>query len=163
VKRIVVGVDDSPGSEAALTWAAEEARLHDAELLIVHAYGVPSDYPSLTLAAVYTADTRAVQRSVSQRDRERQAGFDRARQHAEATVATALRRALPHGTGIHLESLPVANTRPARALIEASRDADLLVVGSRGRGNVAGLVLGSVSQQCLHHSACPVAVVRPAA
>lgn len=50
---------------------------------------------------------------------------------------------------------------PAKALLEASKDADLLVVGSRGHGGVSGFLLGSVSQQCARHANCPVAIVGP--
>jgi nucleotide-binding universal stress UspA family protein len=60
-----------------------------------------------------------------------------------------------------VQLVPV-HTGPARALLEAAIGADLLVVGSRGRGGMKGLLLGSVSQQCIHHAPCPVVVVRPA-
>jgi nucleotide-binding universal stress UspA family protein len=55
----------------------------------------------------------------------------------------------------------VAHDAPAHALVERSREAQLLVVGSRGHGNLVGLVLGSVSHAVLQHAHCPVAVVRP--
>jgi nucleotide-binding universal stress UspA family protein len=55
----------------------------------------------------------------------------------------------------------VTEGSPARTLLDEARGADLLVVGSRGRGGFAGLLLGSVSQHCVHHAPCPVVVVRP--
>jgi nucleotide-binding universal stress UspA family protein len=54
----------------------------------------------------------------------------------------------------------VREGQPARVLLDEARDADLLVVGSRGLGGFRGLLLGSVSQQCAHHAACPLVIVR---
>ncbi len=55
----------------------------------------------------------------------------------------------------------VAEGNPARALLDAAEDAELLVVGSRGHGGFTGVLVGSISQQCVHHSKCPVVVVHP--
>jgi nucleotide-binding universal stress UspA family protein len=77
-----------------------------------------------------------------------------AREFLEATVAEA-KAAEPELDVIG----ELAEMRPAAALLAAARDADLLVVGSRGHGGFAGLLLGSVSSQCVHHAPCPVVVV----
>jgi nucleotide-binding universal stress UspA family protein len=61
-------------------------------------------------------------------------------------------------SGVDID-LITANGSPARTLLDAAADADLLVVGSRGLGGLRRLLVGSVSQQCVHHSTCPVAVV----
>ena len=162
MRTIVVGVDDTPGSAAALAWAVEEARLHGARLQVLHAFGVPpDDTRSLTAVAAYSLDSTTLERATAQAEEVRRREYDRARQLAEAEVAAIIAAAAPAHADVEIETVVVANVRPARVLVQASGDADLLVVGSRGRGSVAGLVLGSVSQQCLHHAACPVAVIRP--
>ena len=138
MERIVVGVDDSPQAAAALRWALEEARLHHASLAVVHAWLFPvaGDVPG---AAVDTLAT----------DLERGAGelLDRV---VDAAVGA--------DAGVKLERRVLEGAAGA-ALVAAAADADLLVVGSRGRGGFAGLLLGSVAQRCLHHAPCPVVVV----
>lgn len=131
--RVVVGVDGSPGADLALRYAAgEAARLGD--VLEVHAaYG--SGY-------VYLTPTEAVE-------------------SLKPILEAAEARARDVAPGVEVLTFSHDGS-PARALIDASEGADLLVVGSRGRGGFAGLLLGSVSQQCVSHAHCPVTVVPPA-
>jgi nucleotide-binding universal stress UspA family protein len=132
-RRIVVGVDGSPDSADALAWAAHEARLRGADLEVLYAIFFRSE-----LLEQYP-DLLQQERSILG------AAVARARE-LEPTVETTGRTTDPP---------------PAKALIEASVGADLLVVGSRGLGGFKRLELGSVSQQCAHHAACPVVIVRP--
>lgn len=139
-RRIVVGVDGSEGSRHALVWARDEAALHGAELDVVHAWAPPA--PVSEIAAMVTPTDDAVYE-----------------QAAQEVLAAALSD-LPAGTG---DPVPVRSATvrgyPSTTLIERASDAELLVVGSRGRGGFAGLLLGSVGQQCVHHASGPVAVV----
>ncbi len=130
--RIVVGVDGSEGSTRALEWAAAEATRAGAALEVHTAYG-----PGGVLATPATTE-RTMRRLVDQ-------SVDHVHQVAPGVEAV----------GVTHEGSPVT------ALIEASLGADLLVVGSRGRGGFTGLLLGSVSQQCAVHAHCPVVIVRP--
>ncbi len=133
---VVVGVDGSLGGAAAIAFAYEAAS----------ARRVP-------LVAVHTWHDSIADRLTSPPDG--QAAF----QEENLTEWLAARGAkFPDVTVRRV----VARDRPARALLEQSAGAQLVVAGSRGRGTFAGLVLGSVSQALLHHAPCPVAVVRPA-
>ncbi|HVM63697.1 MAG TPA: universal stress protein [Acidimicrobiales bacterium] len=141
MKRIVVGVDGSPGSVAALRWAVGLAQETGAEVDAVSAWWLPTGWTEGAWAR------------------------DIPKLGAEMFAATAARldQAVSAATGG--TSDPVA-VRPcvvegasAQVLLDASKGADLLVVGSRGRGGFAGLLLGSVSQQCVHHARVPVVVV----
>ena len=135
--KIVVGVDGSSGAQAALRFAIEEARLRKSSLTAVFASFTRfvADVPSSLLPELL-ADFRA---------------------DAEKLLEEALAGA-GDTTGVEIERA-VVDAPPGSALIEAAEGADLLVLGSRGRGGFKGLLLGSVSQQCAHHAPCPVVIV----
>jgi len=139
--RIVVGVDGSDESVASLRWAVDEARLRNATVEVVHAWHYPY--------AVSTEIT-GMAAGVLNRDDFEQAGRAQL-DHAieEAGAATA---------GVPIVPVLVEGSAAGR-LLEAAAGADLLVLGSRGRGGFVGLLLGSVSQQCSHHAPCPIVVV----
>jgi nucleotide-binding universal stress UspA family protein len=137
--RVVVGIDGSPEAETALRFAADEAAERGLPLRIVCAWEAPAG-TYIGEAFAPTAD-----------------GIVEAEHHADDVLRAALER-LAGGAAIETEALAVEGS-PAQVLIEQSRDAALLVVGSRGRGAAAGLLLGSVSQKLTQHAPCPLAVV----
>lgn len=138
VRRIVVGVDGSPAAEVALEYAIREAVAWDAEVTAVA--GVPISVGTSFLAWPPAAvDHETVVREVAE-------GLDVVVDRALAGRDLQVRRHVLDGTG-------------AQLLTELSSTMDLVVVGSRGRGGFAGLLLGSTSQAVLHHSSCPVMVV----
>jgi nucleotide-binding universal stress UspA family protein len=144
MNMIVVGVDQSDGAKEALRFALEEARLRHARLRVVHAWqygtigaaGVESFYPAVG------------------------ADLSEVREAAKQALEQTLRETLTDTDSVEVEQRLVEG-RPAGVLVNESRDADLLVVGSRGHGGFTDLLLGSVSQQVSHHAACPVVIVRP--
>jgi nucleotide-binding universal stress UspA family protein len=139
---VVVGVDDSKSARAALRFALEEARMRGATLRAVHAWEF--NYPGA--AAVKGAYAIP--------------GFDldSLRRAADAALETIVAEAIPATGGVDVVRWVVEGAA-ASVLVEESRDAELLVVGSRGRGGFAGLLLGSVSQQCAFHARCPVVII----
>jgi nucleotide-binding universal stress UspA family protein len=139
---IVVGVDHSEGAKAALRFALEEATLRQAKLRAVHAW----QYGSISATGLEGAQPTF--------------GGDlkEAADAAETALAATLRDTIPETGAVEVERR-VVQGRPAAVLVEEARGADLLVVGSRGHGGFAGLLLGSVSQQCAHHATCPVVIV----
>lgn len=137
--KIVVGVDGSAASNAALRWALEEARLRGARLEAVHAFASPE--VSTTSQALHLIET----------------DFAAYRAAGAEIVDRALSDAGAESVEIERS---VVEGPPAAALLDAAKEADLLVVGSRGHGGFAGLLLGSVSEQCAHHAPCPVVIVR---
>ena len=139
VRRIVVGVDGSAGSRAALSWAVAEATLRDAEVEAVLAF----DFELAWIDVGSDAQTRFIEGTTK-----------RAREELHRVLAEAL----PEPRTVTVHPLVVEGA-PAKVLTEIARNAELLVVGSRGRGGFAGLLLGSVSQRCIERSPCPVVVV----
>lgn len=138
-RRVVVGVDASRHAAHAADWAASEAARRDATLYIVHAYeAAPGSAMDGPAGAPGSDPVRAAHVQVLA--------------HTEARVRAA-HPALPVVAELVQE-------HPAAALVAATRDADLLVVGTRGRGGFAGLVLGSVSLRVAAHSHCPVVLLR---
>jgi nucleotide-binding universal stress UspA family protein len=142
---IVVGVDHSEQAKKALRFALEEAKLRRATLRVVHAWrygtigtGIDGFYPP------------AVGADVSE-----------LREAAERALDDTLREPLRDVDSVEIERRVVEGP-PASVLVNQSRDADLLVVGSRGHGGFTELLLGSVSQQVSHHADCPVVIVRSA-
>jgi nucleotide-binding universal stress UspA family protein len=142
--RIVVGVDGSEHGRHALRFALSEAVLRGARVEVVGAWSVPP------LAATGVGLVPAF-------DLLRAELGDSARQVLVGELADAADLA----AGLELEQVVVQGDA-AGALVATAAGADLLVVGSRGRGGVTGTVLGSVSRACLHHAPCPVAVVHDA-
>ena len=138
-KIIVVGVDGSPGSRKALTWAAAEAAVHGAELVVLNVWEHTLMPPagSVSVSERYVPDT-------SQRTGE--------------DLVQVIKEELGDEPPVVVRP-QVKQGRPAKVLIEESAGADLLVVGKRGHGGFAGLVLGSVSQHVAAYAKCPVTVV----
>jgi nucleotide-binding universal stress UspA family protein len=136
----VVGIDGSPESQKALTFAVNEARVRGDRL---RAISVWQYAPSLLIDHDTGFDVH---------DKERVAEAQTAAQ-AELDIVLA-------GATVPATELLVCEGDPAQVLIEESREADMLVVGSRGRGSLGGALLGSVSQNCASHAQCPVTVVR---
>ena len=131
---MVVGYDDSQRSKEALVWGAEYARLRGAPLEVVTAWETPHSYGG-------------------------QVRFDDVdfEQEAKDRLSAAVSELVPHDVPVNCL---VVHGHPANTLVQISREASLLVLGARGRGGFAELLLGSVSQYCSHHAECPVVILR---
>lgn len=136
VRRIVVGVDGSPTADAALRWAAEEASVHGALLEVVTVWPwstVPPDVRGETLDETLEAV-------------------------AEKLLRQSVEKVTPGAGGVNCTA---REGYAPTVLLDMSDSADLLVVGSRGRGRAAEMILGSTSHQCLNRSRVPVVIVPP--
>ena len=143
--RIVVGIDGTDHAAAALRWAAGEAALRSATLVAVHAWSfVPVTTP---------ADSGLVPMAWT----ESMEVLDASRAAAERVAAEQVREVLGEE---HVAVVKIVEGGPAAVLREAAQDADLLVVGNQGRGNLASALLGSTSAEVADSAPCPVVVVR---
>lgn len=135
--RIVVGIDGSQPSKAALRWALRQARLTGATVDAVIAWDFPATY-GWQMAPLQTDDIETA-----------------ATKTIEATINDVV--GSEPGVPVHPH---VTRGHAAQVLLDAADDAELIVVGNRGHGGFAGALLGSVSQHCVQHAPCPVVVVR---
>lgn len=136
-KRIVVGVDGSDSSTEALEWALGEAELTEAVVVAITSWTWPNSFGwgvPLPADISMAKDADTILHDVLDPAQER---------HPSVTISTE-----------------VVNGHPAPTLVDASRTADLLVVGSRGHGELVGALLGSVAEHCVSHAGCPVLIMR---
>ncbi|WP_343910947.1 universal stress protein [Nocardioides aquiterrae] len=146
-RSIVVGVDGSQTSDRAVDWAAEQARLEGRDLTLVHATG------AVGAAALLWLDQAGVDSDLA---------MDGARRCAEQLLAAAAERVAQVAPDVEVRGV-VADLDARDALLELAEDAALVVVGSRGRGPVRSLLLGSVAHALSRQPVCPVVVLRPLA
>jgi nucleotide-binding universal stress UspA family protein len=139
--RIVVGVDGSASADEALRWAVRQAELSGGTVAALLAWQYPVAVTGLGLAPIVMYDDSSFH------------------ERAEKVLAEAIARAVDPASDVPVHPRAVFGP-PAQVLLDAAGDADLLVVGSRGHGGFAGTLLGSVSQNCVHHARCPVVVIR---
>jgi nucleotide-binding universal stress UspA family protein len=138
--RVICGVDGSEGSVRALGFALEEARLRGWSLTVVSIWESPYLYGYKETPPPAVSDAALA---------------DAARKHLDMALEETEASSY---ADVNLEAR-TAQGSPSELLCEMSADADLLVLGARGHGGFAGLLLGSVSTQCAHHSRCPVVIV----
>jgi nucleotide-binding universal stress UspA family protein len=139
---IVVGIDGPNGSNEALRWAIDEARVRRVPVRAVHAWSYSQPLVPSFVGYPYSAES-----------------FGNAiddRWQAEQRLESAAGEVGEH----HEVECVLVEGSAAQVLIDAVGEADLLVVGSRGHGGFTNLLLGSVSQQCAQHAPCPVVIVR---
>ena len=142
---IVVGTDGSATADRAVVWAAEQARAEGRDLTIVHAV------PAVGTPSMVWMETAGI---------DSQQAMDAITAEAEQLLAEAARLALAAAPGLEIRGV-VAEMDPRDALLDLAPDAAMLVLGSRGRGPVASLLLGSVAHALSRDARCPVVVVRP--
>jgi nucleotide-binding universal stress UspA family protein len=139
--RLVVGVDGSPGSYAAMRWAVDQARMAGATVVAIYVLEpvVPLDFTGAGFTAVSQLDTRELHRA--------------GREVIDRVVADAA-----DGFTGEVQRLVIEHANPGQALVRAARDASLLVVGTH-RHHGLGFLLGSTGASCVRHATCPVVVI----
>ncbi len=142
IEKIVVGVDGSDKSRRAVEWAYDEAARHGASLTVVTAW----HRPALPMTPPYG--------SIPPEDYGNQP-----RQEALEMLERFTSALVPKDPAVDVRT-SVEDGKPAKVMIERSKEADVIVVGSRGHGGFVGMLLGSVSQHLVAHAQCPVVVVR---
>ena len=138
-RKIVVGVDGSEASLKAVIWATHEAKLRDSEIEIIHSWSMPFVVDPMAMMPMMFPIEEMVA-------------------DANKIVAAAAAKVISIDSKIRVVSR-IERGSASEHLITASKSADLVVVGSRGHGGFAGLLLGSVAQQVANHASCPAVIV----
>jgi nucleotide-binding universal stress UspA family protein len=141
-RPVLVGVDGSPSSETAIEFAFQEASLRHVPLIAVHVWWESSTH-------------------IGRPDLPGAPNLDAAREESKRLLTELTAETAKKYPDVPVELRAVESMNPSHALIEASDEAGLVVVGSRGRGGFAGLLLGSTGRDLVGHANSPVAVVRP--
>ena len=140
---IIVGIDGSPESDAAVNWAAHDAAIRGLPLTVVHVEGP---------AAATWSQAPVLEESPGEQQVEGRSLL--------AHASTIARDAIGDTAQIHINGELLSSSAPVPSLVEQSKDAELIVVGSRGRGALSRSVIGSVSAGLIRHAHCPVALIR---
>ena len=138
--KIVVGVDGSPSSRAALRWAVKQAALTGGTVDAIMAWHLPMALRTSAWAPIYVDEMTELE------------------QDARKVLGAVISDEVEQADGQRVTAR-VVNGHPADVLLDAAADADLLVIGSRGHGSVADALLGSVGRYCVHHAHCPVLIM----
>ena len=138
VQKIVVGVDGSESSITALRWALGEARLRGSEVEVIHTWSFTPMVDPMGFGSCLPVEELA--------------------SAAKSLVEEVMKR-VEEFVGKTKVSTKITRGPAAATLLEAAKDAELLVVGRRGHGGFMGLLLGSVAEQVAHHAPCPVVIV----
>lgn len=158
MSSIVVGVDGSSQAQAALRWAVDEAARTGATIMAMYIYP-PVKHTEPFLSRSHFPDSTTVQQLAGESQLWTEQQDRSSHDLAMGNLARFVQEVVTREVGVHVQ-LVVIPGKPSRRLVEASRSADLLVVGARGHGGFSDLKLGSVSEQCVRHARCPVLVVR---
>src|SRR3984893_5908864 len=140
---IIVGIDGSPESDAAVNWAAHDAAIRGLPLTVVH---VESPAAATWSQAPALEEARGAQQAEGR--------------SLLAHASTIARDAIADTAQVHITGELLSSSTPVPTLVEQSKDAELFVVGSRGRGALSRSILGSVSAGLIRHAHCPVALIR---
>jgi nucleotide-binding universal stress UspA family protein len=140
---IIVGIDGSPESDAAVSWAAHDAAIRGLPLTVVHV-----ESP----AAATWSQAAVLEESAGEQLAEGRSLL--------AHASTIARDAIADTAQVHITGELLSSATPVPTLVEQSKDAELIVVGSRGRGALSRSILGSVSAGLISHAHCPVALIR---
>ena len=138
VHKIVVGVDGSESSITALRWSLGEARLRGSEVEVIHMWSLTPMVDPMGFVSYVPVEEIA--------------------NAAKSLVEDVMKR-VEEFVGKTKVSTKITRGPAAATLLEAAKDAELLVVGRRGHGGFMGLLLGSVAEQAAHHAPCPVVIV----